>query len=228
MVLALVEPGDVVIDAGAHIGSFTIPLAKKVGTTGKVLAFEPDPENYELLRRNIELNTVASQTQTFCGIVTNQPGKYNKQQYNAGNTGTYYFTADDVGEAVACHRLDDCGCGRVAFVKIDVEGMELSTLHSAQELIRLHRPAFYVEINGVALQRAGVSAYDIHAFFQDRNYVLYQNIGPRNAADDTYQVAEAPQPLPCDSNLMYDILAIPEERAAACLTILNHCEPTRE
>src|SRR5262245_14603157 len=64
-----VEPGDLVIDAGASLGFFTVLLAKIVGDSGIVLAFEPEARSYDLLKRNIEenrlTNTVAFQSGLF-------------------------------------------------------------------------------------------------------------------------------------------------------------------
>ena len=51
-----VKKGDNVLDVGANIGYFTLMLAKLVGPTGKVFAFEPDPRNISLLKKNIETN----------------------------------------------------------------------------------------------------------------------------------------------------------------------------
>ena len=51
-----IQNGDIVIDIGASIGYFTLLLAKLVGTTGKVFAFEPEPSNFSLLNENIKLN----------------------------------------------------------------------------------------------------------------------------------------------------------------------------
>lgn len=53
---ALVRPGDVVLDVGANIGLHTLHLSRAVGPTGTVHAFEPDPANVALLRRNVERN----------------------------------------------------------------------------------------------------------------------------------------------------------------------------
>jgi len=50
------QPGWVVADVGAHVGYYTLLAAQIVGSEGRVFSFEPDPTNFSLLRRNIELN----------------------------------------------------------------------------------------------------------------------------------------------------------------------------
>ena len=214
MVLSLINPGDVVLDAGAHIGSFTIPFAQKVGAAGKVISIEPDEDNYDLLCRNIALNDVAQQVDPRCGLVASQPGKYAKFQFNAANTGTYYFMADAEGAVMNCFRLDDFGQDRIAFVKVDVEGMELVALQSAQTLIENFRPYFYVEVNAAALHRAGATPRSIHEFFQQRQYNLYQNSEPRNATDDCFAVSAMEDSILDAGTPMYDVLAVPREREA--------------
>lgn len=53
---SLVKPGAVVLDLGANIGYFTLLAARLTGPSGKVIAFEPEPRNFQYLTKNIELN----------------------------------------------------------------------------------------------------------------------------------------------------------------------------
>ena len=46
---AIVHPGDIVYDVGAHIGSLALGASRLVGANGKVIAFDADPENVERL-----------------------------------------------------------------------------------------------------------------------------------------------------------------------------------
>lgn len=51
-----VNKGHVVLDIGANIGYYTLLFAKKVGLDGHVFAFEPEPQNFALLSKNVEIN----------------------------------------------------------------------------------------------------------------------------------------------------------------------------
>lgn len=51
-----IKKGDTVLDLGAHIGYYTLLAAKLVGEKGKVFAFEPEPTNFALLKKNIKIN----------------------------------------------------------------------------------------------------------------------------------------------------------------------------
>ncbi|KAF4683343.1 hypothetical protein FOZ63_009456, partial [Perkinsus olseni] len=53
---SILRPGDVFVDAGANLGSYTIPMAEHVGPAGMVLAFEPFRWTYQLLNANVALN----------------------------------------------------------------------------------------------------------------------------------------------------------------------------
>src|SRR5262245_20422896 len=55
-VLSMCRPGDTVFDIGAHIGYYTLLLARRVGKTGRVVAFEPDSTNYNTLAENVALS----------------------------------------------------------------------------------------------------------------------------------------------------------------------------
>ena len=69
-----VKKGDVVLDIGANIGYYTLIFAELVGEKGKVYAFEPDPTNFDLLRKNVEINGYRNIT-LIQKAVSNKNGK---------------------------------------------------------------------------------------------------------------------------------------------------------
>lgn len=62
LLCSLVRPGDCVLDIGANIGLYSLALSRAVGGAGRVIAFEPDPDNASLLRKNLEANGCSNVT----------------------------------------------------------------------------------------------------------------------------------------------------------------------
>ncbi|MGH7424839.1 MAG: FkbM family methyltransferase, partial [Candidatus Methylomirabilales bacterium] len=127
-VSSVVKEGDVVVDAGAHIGYYTLIFAKLVGPEGRVFAFEPDPGNFSLLKKNVEANgyqNVVVENRAL-GDETGKIRLY-LSSVHAGDHRTY-----DVGESrpwvvVDCVRLEDYMRDRdceVDLVKMDIQGAE--------------------------------------------------------------------------------------------------------
>ena len=60
MIRRHLRPGMTFIDVGANMGDFTLQAARLVGSTGRVISIEPEPENHSVLQRSIELNGYAN------------------------------------------------------------------------------------------------------------------------------------------------------------------------
>ena len=146
-----VRAGDVVYDIGANIGYVSLALAKQVGPRGRVIAFEPIPENVSLLRQNIAQNRVAN----VCVL--------EKAASNASGEGVLRVSGNYATASLVWHRhdpkavevgaktiaLDDCaGSGEIPpprFVKIDVEGGEALVLEGMQKLLAASKPVVFIE-----------------------------------------------------------------------------------
>lgn len=68
------QEGDVFLDVGANIGWYTVLASPRVGAGGKVIAFEPDPANAAMLRRNVEANGLTNVVVEEKAL-SNEPGK---------------------------------------------------------------------------------------------------------------------------------------------------------
>jgi FkbM family methyltransferase len=152
----VVKPGMIALDLGAHIGYYTRILSKLVGPMGKVLAFEPNPENVEVLRRNlrgyrnVEIYPYAvSDANGTCTLFIS-PGHSNHSLV-AG------FTQAEGEVEVQAVAIDGLGLGSVGFIKMDVEGAESLALQGMRETIgRSKGLHLLMEFNPPALQAAGV------------------------------------------------------------------------
>lgn len=137
-----INKGDIVVDAGAHLGLFTVMASKIVGDEGKVIAIEPEPENLEILKKNIELNNLKNVIIVNKGIWSSKKDlKMNKGQYNRSHT----FINDhpektSEGLILQVDTLDDIlkelNIERVDFVKMDIEGSEIEALNGMEEVFK--------------------------------------------------------------------------------------------
>jgi FkbM family methyltransferase len=173
----LVRPGDVCVDVGAAGGGHLLLMARAVGPTGHVLAVEPRPGSYRVLRRLIRLSglgdriTLANTALAAArGTVTLRVPIVPTRAHLPGSTRDLDAAAAFPGLphreiTVPTHRLDDlvalAGLRRVDVVKCDVEGAELLVLAGAQRLLSEQRPIVIVEADDLHQQRFDATAQDV-------------------------------------------------------------------
>jgi FkbM family methyltransferase len=142
--------GSVAIDVGANLGLFTIPLARAVGSSGRVMAFEPLPSNVELLASNIALNGL-SNVQVFPLALSDSEGEIALHlSYDLANPSIGIpYRANGQTITVQGSRLDRvwaaAGRPKVSVLKIDVEGAELAVLRGAGDLLHASLPTMLIE-----------------------------------------------------------------------------------
>src|SRR5918911_565687 len=141
------KQGDIVVDVGAHIGRYTIIASKRVGATGKVIAIEAHPGNYEMLNRNIKLNGLTNVTTLNFAVYSKEtkiklflPGeKSNRTIYNT--LISTRATDEEKFVEVNADTLDDLlqnneiSHADINWIKIDVEGAELEVLKGADSIM---------------------------------------------------------------------------------------------
>ncbi len=160
----LLQPGMVVVDIGAHVGYFSLLAAELVGSGGTVYAFEPEPDNHALLKKNIELNGYTNILAQRKAVSSNSgltdlflsaldSGSHSIHAAGArGVTGTARVEATTLDAF-----LDAQGWPQVDLVKIDVEGAEVEVLEGMSQLLDRRRDLkLVVEFCPLLLQLAGV------------------------------------------------------------------------
>jgi FkbM family methyltransferase len=137
-----IGPGDIVVDVGANVGYYTLLAARSVGPTGKVYAFEPDPEAFALLEENVRLNGLTNVV-TIRKALASEAGTMTLFR-NPANRGDHRLYDPDGGRngiLVEVTTLDaELGDVRgIALVKIDTQGAECSILDGARQLLARER-----------------------------------------------------------------------------------------
>lgn len=135
-----VGPGDVVVDVGANLGYYTLLAARLVGNAGHVYAFEPDPESFALLERNVALNGYENVTAVPLAL-GRAPGKL-QLFLNAKNRGDHRVydptgkrRSVDVDVVTLDAYLKAHEVPRVDFLKIDTQGAECLILEGARKTV---------------------------------------------------------------------------------------------
>lgn len=141
-----IRESDVVIDAGAYPGEFTIYAAKKAE---KVLALEPDPENAEKLRQNLDLNNVKNVDVLEKGL-WDEDGQVSFLERQEGSTikeGGSTEISTTTLDAIQEKRGEE-----IDFIKMDIEGAEIEALEGGREVMKETEPFFaiasYHEVDG--------------------------------------------------------------------------------
>lgn len=146
---ALLTPTDIVIEVGANVGALTVPLSRRCK---RVLAFEPQPENFELFLRNLKVNDVHNVDAfhvalgAFEGEVTMPTLK--EMDEDDGVIGNYGGPAVGMGTLRVPQQTIDGLNGStptIKFMKMDCEGSELDVLIGAEKLVKRDRPLIYAE-----------------------------------------------------------------------------------
>ena len=158
----LVKPGMVFVDVGAHLGYYSLLAARQVGQDGRVYAFEPEPVNYSLLIKNIELNGYRNIIADPRAL-SNTTGSSNLfvSALDSGRHSIYHHGLPETGSvAVDTITLDAFletqGWPRVDLVKMDVEGSERDVLEGMSQLLERSKGVkLIMEFNPALLRNAG-------------------------------------------------------------------------
>jgi FkbM family methyltransferase len=152
-----------VADVGAHIGFFTLLSSRLVGVSGRVLAFEPSPENFSLLLHHLSRARARNVVPVRAALADRQgtaplyisPGHSNDSLVQG-------YTQAQHNVLVETISLDDfltaSGLDSLEFIKIDAEGAEPMILDGMRNTISANpRLSMVIEINPAALAAAGSS-----------------------------------------------------------------------
>jgi FkbM family methyltransferase len=157
---SLLRPGMTAIDVGANLGYFTAVMAQCVGSSGRVFAFEPVVETFQLLTRTVALNADVQVTALRLALGVEE-GEI-EITYDRRHSGIATMHPDHVSgetQQVTVRTLDALVSGGEVgapdLMKVDVEGHELEAMRGAVETIRAATPAIVFEYNERAARTAG-------------------------------------------------------------------------
>lgn len=165
--------GDVVLDIGANVGYLTRMIARRVGPSGVVHAFEPAPAALRLL----EANTRDLEHATCHGIaLSNTHGTATFSVRAKGDTSSIGAAADARDRIVVRVETIDRlfqDAPRIDFVKIDVEGYEWEVIDGAKSVLQRCKPLVYFEYLEAAAAERGFSLASFAELLEPLGYRLW-------------------------------------------------------
>ncbi len=188
-ILRILKEGDLVADVGAHVGYFALLSAALVGPTGRVVAFEPDADNFRRLKANIEangfdhvtaINKVVSADGADMAFYTNvdndgghalwNPGLHHKNVESSKKT-----TVQTVGTVTLARALaESVGPRPPKLIKIDTEGAEHLVLTGARDLLGPDGTPFIIaELNVMGLEQLGSSQHHLREMMAEVGYETF-------------------------------------------------------
>ncbi len=183
----LLKPNDVFFDIGANIGVISL-IAANILSEGYVHAFEPSEHHLQKLLRNIRANGFQNLQVNPFGLSDEEavhelylPVEQENQIRNTGRATVNEIENEDEDfkkETIETRTLDsyveEKGVNRIDFMKIDVEGEELSVLRGGRETIDRLEPDVTMELNRNHLDRAGARPQEVLSFWNEHHYSVFR------------------------------------------------------
>jgi FkbM family methyltransferase len=177
-----VGPGSVVLDVGANIGAHTLEFASRVGSSGKVFAFEPTFFAHRKLLQNLALNpslaAIVKAEQLMLAASDNRTTELEiysswplirQDNLHAKHLGRLQPTEGARAISLDTY-LRQAGVPRVDFVKLDVDGFECEVLEGARHCLDVFRPTILMELAPYLLLERGASLAQLVAILTRSGY----------------------------------------------------------
>ncbi|MBS1806461.1 MAG: FkbM family methyltransferase [Acidobacteria bacterium] len=166
------KAGETVFDIGAYCGVFTYILSQLVGPTGRVVAFEPDPINLNLLLRNVRRHGLQNVNVEGVALCDREGEMIFNSQGSLGSGFANFADRSAQGNSVTVRTMTlDSACERYgvpSFVKIDAEGAEIEILSCARNLLSVHSAAFVLDTNH--FRDGALTAARVESIFRQNGY----------------------------------------------------------
>jgi len=220
----VLNPGDIAIDVGAHMGRHLIPMARCVAPTGRILAFEPLPMCRESLA--VAFDQVWADLRPVVTIHGCALGDDSRRTefvvareaigYSGLEERKYDVPTTIERIPIEVRRLDEFtrDLRSLAYIKIDAEGGELHILRGAAETLARFRPVVTFEFGASSIGEYGITVLEMADFWIERKYRIFDILARPLATREVFADSAAVQ-------AVWDYVALPEEAAPLAERVLR-------
>jgi FkbM family methyltransferase len=170
---SVLRPSMTVIEGGANHGVTAIAIAKAVGKQGYVHAFEPVPEYFEALQRNVSRNRIEN-INIYNLALSDRNSSLRFYKHGEGSGVTLTDDAETIRvQATALPAfLAEHDIARIDFINLDCEGSELLIFRKARSLLKKQAPPIFCEVHRDYLKTLNQSVQDFVMFLQSLGYTV--------------------------------------------------------
>lgn len=163
--ISLLKPGMTILDIGANIGYYTLIAAKVIGEKGKIFSVEPEPHNYGLLCKNVNINKYNNVT-AINKAISDREGKI-KLFLDGNNFGCHSLSISNVKNNMKCVEVEcttlDTLCREnliscIDLIKVDVEGAEGHVFRKADTVLKQKNLKIFMEFYPDKLENMGMDS----------------------------------------------------------------------
>ena len=191
-----IKRNDIILDIGAHIGYYTLIFAKLVGKEGKIFAFEPHPNNFALLKKNVEINDYQNVILEE-KAVSDKNGKIRLyiSEKSSGLHRIYKYEPEHIWKFIEVEsiRIDDYFKdynGKIDWIKIDIEGGEWAAFQGMPLLLEKNKNLKIVtEFSSCFLKEFGIQPGEYLKLLQKYGFKIY-NLNEDKRKIETCSITE--------------------------------------
>lgn len=174
-----IKKGDVVVDIGANIGYFTLLFSNLVGDTGRVFAFEPSQDVFDILQKNIKLNNCEN-VELINKAVSDKTGKIDLYVSSGGSSDNRVYDSNDNRSKISIHAisLDDFFehyHGNINYIKTDTQGAEYQVIKGMSNLLKKKNDIKIMsEFFPQGLAECGITPYEYYDLLKKYGFKMYE------------------------------------------------------
>ena len=166
------KEGLTVFDIGAHVGYYTLFFSKSIGPKGKVVAFEPVPENASWLVKHVKVNHAEQNTIVYSSAISSRNGvrRFDIREHSAiGKLSTHHSSSILL---VPVFSLDSLCSEGIAdellpvpdIVKMDIEGEEVSALEGSTDILKKRKTTWFIALHSEDALIRCLEMFDHHGY----------------------------------------------------------------
>lgn len=162
LIKKLIIQEGIVVDAGAHIGTFSVPATLDLA---KVIMIEGAEKNVECLNKTFKRRQEVHQA-----ILADSVRRCSFSR----DTGPFGWMVEDLNGDFVTNTIDNIVGGRkICAIKLDIEGGEILALDGAKETLTRDKPPILMEVNGYCLMQHGHRSEDLLKKAEEHGYALF-------------------------------------------------------